>query len=109
MTGYILGVGDYLVLNRDNTEGDTAYVLNLHDETPEQPVKADVIHLSSDWKIYDGSEWIDFGQHIEVPTKVSQLENDVGYALSTDVISDFTSLELFNQTIGNLESIISGI
>ena len=100
MTGYILGVGDYLVLNRDNTEGETKYVLNYHDETPLAVCKADVIRISNDWKMYDGENWIPFGG------TESALS---AYALSSDVVSGYTSLELFNQTVGNLESIISGI
>ena len=34
--------------------------------------------------------------------------DDLGLAAATD-LSDYTTLALFNRTLGNLESIISGI
>lgn len=97
VTGYVLGVGDYMVLNRDNTEGDTAYLLHLHDETPENPRKADIRKSDNRWQIYNDDDWQLFGGldykagsglalsgdtfsiSAVIPTKTSQLENDSGY------------------------------
>ena len=97
VNGYVLGVGDYMVLNRDNTEGDTAYLLHLHDETPETPKKADVAKHDGKWRIHNGSEWEPFGGldykageglqlsgdtfsiSATIPERTSQLINDSGY------------------------------
>lgn len=89
VTGYVLGVGDVRVLNRDNTEGDTSHLFHLKDETPDDPKKADVVHLSGDWKIYDGEGWIPFGA--QPVTDYNELENRPqinGVTLSGDKSAD---------------------
>ena len=89
VTGYVLGVGDVRVLNRDNTEGDTSHLFHLKDETPDDPKKADVVHLSGDWKIYDGEGWIPFGA--QPVTDYNELENKPkinGVTLSGDKSAD---------------------
>lgn len=103
VTGYVLGVGDVRVLNRDNTEGDTAYPLHLHDETPDEPKKADVQKMDERWKIFNGEGWETFGGldykageglalsgdtfslSASIPSRTSELENDSGYITKDSV------------------------
>jgi len=58
VSGYVLGVGDVLILNRDSTitVGETTYYLHLVDETPDNPHKGDLDLTTG--KVYDGTQWI---------------------------------------------------
>lgn len=103
VTGYVLGVGDVRVLNRDNTEGDTSYLLHLHDEKPDEPKKADVQKMDERWKIFNGEGWETFGGldykageglalsgdtfslSATIPSRTSQLSNDSGFITESNI------------------------
>ena len=93
VNGYVLGVGDYIVLERDSriTEKDIEkFYVRFSDELPINPVKGDMMVFGGSVRIFDGSEWIDCGVKIE---KLSELENDVGYITQADVPTNISQLE----------------
>ena len=93
VNGYVLGVGDYIVLERDSriTEKDIEkFYVRFSDELPINPSKGDMMVFGGSVRIFDGSEWIDCGVKIE---KLSQLENDVGYITQSDVPTNVSQLE----------------
>ena len=76
VTGYVLGVGDLMVLDLDGSivpEGES-WTLRLHDEEPETPHKGDTFLDGDTLKIYDGEDWV----YQTVPTKLSDLQDDIG-------------------------------
>lgn len=132
MTGYVLGKGDCTILDTDFEvkNGEHTYYVHYQEVVPENPHKGDVTGFADGFRMYDGNRWREFVEIIDY----NRLENkpkingvallgdmdadDFGlaekselsaYALSSDVSAEYTSLELFNQTLGNLESIINGI
>lgn len=61
--GYVLGVADVYVLDRDGsiTIGETTYYLHVVDEKPATPHKYDLVKTDDGWEIFDGSVWVPFG------------------------------------------------
>ena len=93
VNGYVLGVGDYIVLERDSriTEKDIEkFYVRFADELPINPSKGDMMPFGGSVRIFDGSEWIDCGVRLE---KLSELENDVGYITQSDVPTNVSQLE----------------
>lgn len=105
--GYVLGMGDLAILANDSSIHPylTGHRLTLFDTIPENPKKGDS-YLDDGWlRIYDGTQWTDKPE-IEVPTKVSELENDVPYAEQGDL--DTTSqaaYEALSQSTNNATAI----
>ena len=61
--GYVLGIGDLSVCNRDRTvaPGVTAYNLRYFDTAPTSPKKGDVApNANGDQLYYNGSSWVPF-------------------------------------------------
>ena len=84
--GFILAVGDIDILELDGEvhPGETVYTLKYLDAQPANPKKGDT-YLDNGWlRIYDGENWSEKPQ-IDVPTKVSELENDKGFLTDKDI------------------------
>ena len=112
VSGYVLGCGDVIVINRDvnATKDIEKFYVKWNDELPTNPVKGDVIYHNGNVRLFNGSEWLTLGlepQIIEgidnrinevessIPTKTSQLENDSGFITVEDVPDN---TKLFNDT-----------
>ena len=68
--GYVLGVGNVYILNRDGsiTVGETTYYLHLLDDVPTKPKKSDVCKIDGTLKWYDGTAWQQFGAAVVPPS-----------------------------------------
>ena len=97
-TGFVLGKGEVVVLDKEGElkPGERSFYMRLRDEEQENPHKGDVVRVEGGARYYDGEEWVDFAEVVdsytkgetdelidgvrdEIPTKVSELENDSGY------------------------------
>jgi hypothetical protein len=91
--GFVLGVGDCVWLDGSpevNPSISRTYV-RLADDFPENPLKGDLA-FDGGLKLYDGSEWIGIALPEEIPTKVSELENDNDYQTGQQVTETATEL-----------------
>ena len=65
VTGYVLGIGDVFVLERDSTispsDDDEYYTVKYCEETPTNPQKGNLIIEDEIVKIWDGEEWFIVG------------------------------------------------
>ena len=91
ITGYVLGVGDVTILNRDATitvDGVT-YYLHLLNSVPETPHIGDVATIDGSLKLYDGSAWVSFaaGASIEIVAP-STNPTDAGKAADAKATGD---------------------
>jgi len=61
VTGYVLGVGDLVVLDRDGTVtvGETTYYLHLLAAKPDAPKLGDV-YMDKALYVFDGAEWVPY-------------------------------------------------
>ena len=66
VTGYVLGVGDIKILDRDSTitPGETTYYAHLLDTIPATPHKGDLANFDGVYKLFDGSAWISLGADV---------------------------------------------
>ena len=66
VTGYVLGIGDLAILDRDGTitPGQTTYYAHLLDTIPQTPKKGDLANFSGVYKLYNGEAWISLGADI---------------------------------------------
>lgn len=105
VSGYVLGKGDVCIMNQDGrvSPGGNGHNMVLHTAKPTAPNVGDVCFEAGMMKTWYGTGWK------QSVSRTSQLLNDSGYALNSDVARDYTTLELFNQTVGNLEEIISEV
>lgn len=80
VNGYVLGVGDVVVMDFDGTieTGTTATNIHLLTSMPQEPKTGDAYLDGNALMVYDGNTWTKVGGQ-NIPTKVSQLENDKGY------------------------------
>ena len=80
VNGYVLGVGDVVVMDFDGTieTGTTATNIHLLTSMPQEPKTGDAYLDGNALMVYDGTTWAKVGGQ-NIPTKVSQLENDKGY------------------------------
>ena len=73
VNGYVLGVADYIVLERDSTISDKdieKFYVKFVEQLPDNPNIGDTI-LDNGWLlIYDGKNWSEKPQ-IDIPTSVS--------------------------------------
>lgn len=86
---YVLGKGDYFILDADSTihSGATTYYLHLIDDVPEHPKKGDMTVIDGVVKFYDGSAWVAFGGGsgaLEAPFEVVK----DGQRYSVDIYDD---------------------
>ena len=60
--GYVLGVGDVIILNRDATisVNGVTYYLHWLDAVPDTPHIGDVATIDGSLKLYDGNAWVPF-------------------------------------------------
>lgn len=77
---YVLGVGDVLIMEFDGTisPNEKTWSIHFYDSIPDNPKTGDAYLDGIALMIYDGNAWIKVGGQ-NIPTKVSQLENDKGY------------------------------
>lgn len=80
VNGYVLGVGDVVVMDFDGTieTGTTATNIHLLTSMPQAPKTGDAYLDGISLMVYDGNTWTKVGGQ-NIPTKVSQLQNDKGY------------------------------
>lgn len=100
--GFVLGVGDCVWLDGSpdvNPSISRTYV-RLADDFPENPLKGDLA-FDEGLKLYNGSKWIRIALPEEIPTNVSQLNNDNGYQTKAEVTE--TAAELVGQSEARLE------
>lgn len=100
--GFVLGVGDCVWLDSSpdvNPSISRTYV-RLADEFPENPLKGDLA-FDGGLKLYNGSKWIQIALPDEIPTKVSQLENDNGYQIRSQVVE--AAAELVDESASHLD------
>lgn len=99
--GYVLGIGDLSVCNRDRTvaPGVTAYNLRYFDTAPTSPKKGDVApNANGDQLYYNGSSWVPFAN---VANKADLVDGKVpssqlpGYV---DDVLEFASRSAFPAT-----------
>ena len=66
VTGYVLGVGDIKILDRDGTitPGETTYYAHLLDTIPATPHKGDLANFDGVYKLYNGEAWISLGADV---------------------------------------------
>lgn len=84
---YILGVGDVEVLSRDAQalkDVEKVYV-KFSDELPLTASKGDFVYHNGQYYIFNGIKWDVISTGGDIPTKVSELENDVGYITENDL------------------------
>ena len=118
VSGYVLGVGDVVVVPRDKGIEKLVdrYAVRYLNEPPVNPSIGDLLNLNGNVRIWDGSQWIAVGGggevydstitlqangveidsftvnaseaktiDIPVPSKVSELNNDIGYITASQV------------------------
>lgn len=112
VNGYVLGVGDIYILDRDADieEAVSKHTMRYCEVMPETPVTGDVFIGSGALEIYDGTQWvsidIDLSEYAtksevettsdelrgaiaevasDIPTYTSELENDSGYITQASV------------------------
>ena len=119
VNGYVLGVGDVVVLERDKGIEKLVqkYAVRYLNEPPTNPSIGDLLNLNGNVRIWDGSKWISVSGEdvvvydseitlqangveidsftvnaseaktidIPVPSKVSELNNDIGYITESQV------------------------
>lgn len=80
ISGYVLGVGDVVImeLNGSIYPSESADYIRIFDEQPTNPKKGDAYLDGIALMVYDGNTWTKVGGQ-NIPTKVSQLQNDKGY------------------------------
>ena len=69
VTGYVLGVGDVVVLDRDGTVtiGETTYYLHLLAAKPDSPKRGDVyVDGSGALILFDGTAWVPFAPRVDL-------------------------------------------
>lgn len=119
VNGYVLGVGDVVVLERDKGIEKLVqkYAVRYLNEPPTNPSIGDLLNLNGNVRIWDGSKWVSVSGEdvavydstitiqangveidsftvnaseaktidIPVPSKVSELNNDIGYITASQV------------------------
>ena len=103
VTGYVLGVGDLYILERDSSiaADDEKWYVRYCEETPATPAIGDLIIDNGSVKMFDGEEWVVIaadlstyatkqelntaiqGVRQDIPTKTSELQNDSGFVDTT--------------------------
>ena len=109
ITGYVLGAGDVVILDRDAAivVGDTTYYLHLLDAVPETPHIGDVATVDGSLKLYDGSAWVSFaaGSSIEI---VAPSTDPADEGKAADAYVTGIGLAAKQPTISDLDTIRSG-
>lgn len=109
ITGYVLGAGDVMILDRDASIviGDTTYYLHLLDAVPTTPHIGDVATVDGSLKLYNGTAWVSFaaGASIEIVAPSTD-PADEGKAADAKATGD--ALAGKQPTIADLANIRSG-
>lgn len=84
VSNYVLGAGDLYVQKLDGsiTPDQNAAKMFFYEETPTTPKEGDTTFIQGTLNIWDGTAWTPVAQ---VPTKVSDLTNDLGFITSSQV------------------------
>ena len=132
--GYVLGVGDVLVMPLDKGVERIVdkYAVRYLDSIPAKPCVGDLLNLFGSFKMWDGTKWVSLtGEDVEVndaeitlsvdgvdigsftvnasvaktidipvPSKVSEVENDVGYITASEVPTVPSNISAFNNDVG---------
>ena len=132
--GYVLGVGDVLVMPLDKGVERIVdkYAVRYLDSIPAKPCVGDLLNLFGSFKMWDGTKWVSLtGEDVEVndaeitlsvdgvdigsftvnasvaktidipvPSKVSEVENDVGYITASQVPPVPSNISAFNNDVG---------
>lgn len=92
VTGYVLGVGDVVVLDRDGTVtvGETTYYLHLLAAKPDAPTRGDVyVTNSCTLVLYDGTAWVPFAPSVDL----------TAYAKKTDLAELASKVDAANAAL----------
>ena len=94
VNGYVLGVGDIYILDRDADieEAVSKHTMRYCEVMPETPVGGDVVIENGALKIYDGTQWISIDIDLSEYATKSELETSVT-TLDDKIDSTKTELE----------------
>lgn len=128
VTGYVLGVGDLYILERDSTiaADDEKWYVRYCEEIPATPATGDLIIDNGSVKMYDGTEWIVISANLsayatkeelntaiqgvrqDIPTKTSQLTNDSGFVDTTTLNTALTTKQdkLSTAQVSAIDSVV---
>lgn len=115
VTGYVLGVGDTVILPRDGTavSDGVQYYFHYRDAVPTTPRKGDVCVIDGALKWYNGSAWQAFGAEVEIVAPSTD-PADAGkaadaYAAGTAIATKCTQAEAVSASVAEMTAVTPAV